>query len=253
MGSYYTPGRNSRCFSPTATEPFALSRSKIDLFLKCARCFYLDRRLGIGQPPGFPFTLNNAVDTLLKKEFDAHRAKGEPHPMMVASGIDAIPFQHAKLEEWRDARRAGIRCLHEASNLVLHGGIDDVWVNPQGELILVDYKATSKTSPVTLDADWQISYKRQIEMYQWLFRRNGFIVSNTGVFVYCNGDTSKEGLFGRLEFDIKILTYEGNDSWIERALLDARECLMKNTWPKMAEDCDYCRYRKAIKVITPST
>ena len=30
----------------------------------------MDRRLGIAQPPGFPFNLNSAVDNLLKNEFD---------------------------------------------------------------------------------------------------------------------------------------------------------------------------------------
>jgi hypothetical protein len=59
-----------KIFNPESKEPFELSRSKIDLFLECARCFYLDRRLGIGRPDSFPFTLNNAVDALLKKEFD---------------------------------------------------------------------------------------------------------------------------------------------------------------------------------------
>ena len=50
-----------------------ISRSKIDLFLECPRCFYLDVVKKIKRPPGFPFNLNNAVDMLLKKEFDRHR------------------------------------------------------------------------------------------------------------------------------------------------------------------------------------
>ena len=49
---------------------YKLSRSKVDFFLNCSRCFYMDRRLGIAQPPGFPFNLNSAVDNLLKNEFD---------------------------------------------------------------------------------------------------------------------------------------------------------------------------------------
>lgn len=53
-------------------EPFKISRSKIDLFLNCPRCFFMDRVLGISQPPGYPFSLNSAVDHLLKKEFDIH-------------------------------------------------------------------------------------------------------------------------------------------------------------------------------------
>ena len=32
----------------------------------------------------------------------------------------------------------------------------------------------------TLDKEWQNGYKRQMEFYQWLLRKNGFKVSNIG-------------------------------------------------------------------------
>ena len=134
MSQYYNSKRSKNLFDPKATEPFKLSRSKIDLFLECPRCFYLDRRLGIGRPPSFPFNLNSAVDTLLKKEFDIHRANGSAHPMMKTYGLDAVPYRHDKIEEWRDALRRGITFLHKPTNLIITGGVDDVWVNPQGEL-----------------------------------------------------------------------------------------------------------------------
>jgi hypothetical protein len=44
--------------------------------------------------------------------------------------------------------------------------------------IVVAYKATSKKGEVSLDAHWQVSYKRQMEIYQWLLRKNGLPVSN---------------------------------------------------------------------------
>jgi RecB family exonuclease len=187
MTQYYKPNRTFGLYNPSDSKPFRISRSKIDLFIKCPRCFYLDRVLGIGQPPGFPFSLNSAVDKLLKKEFDIHRAKHTAHPLMEAYGLDAVPFEHEKMDEWRDSLKRGITYLHQTTNLLITGGVDDVWVNPQGELIIVDYKSTSKESEVNLDAEWQDGYKRQMEVYQWLFRKNGFKVSDTGYFVYCNG------------------------------------------------------------------
>ncbi len=48
MSDYYNPQRTRNLYDPASKEPFRLSRSKIDLFLECARCFYLDRRLGVG-------------------------------------------------------------------------------------------------------------------------------------------------------------------------------------------------------------
>lgn len=255
MSKYYKPHRTRGVYDPlrhgsgqaNSAEPFRLSRSRLDLFLNCPRCFYLDRRLGTDRPPGFPFSLNSAVDTLLKKEFDIHRAANTAHPLMKTYGIDAVPFAHEKMDEWRDALRRGITYLHKDTNLLITGGVDDVWVNPQGELLIADYKATSKEDEVTLDADWQIGYKRQMEIYQWLFRKNGFKVSETGYFVYCNGDTDKVAFDGKLEFNIKIIPYKGDDTWVERAIRDAHACLNADAPPEPGADCDYCAYRAAVK------
>jgi len=241
MSQYYKKSNN--IFNPESKTPFKLSRSKIDLFMECPQCFYLDRRLGIGRPPGFPFTLNSAVDSLLKKEFDLYRKDQTIHPFIEEFGIDAIPYQHKDIDTWRNTFK-GIEYLHTPTNLLITGAIDDIWINPKGEVIIVDYKATSKTSEVNLDAEWQRGYKRQMEIYQWLFRKNGFNVSPTGYFVYCNGDTGKPYFDKKLEFDIKVIPYTGDDSWIEGALMDIKKCLMGDKIPEMNQDCDFCNYRK---------
>jgi len=162
-------------------------------------------------------------------------------------GIDAVPLAHTKMDEWRDSLRRGITTKIDGSNVLVTGGVDDVWVNPQGEYHIVDYKATSKDAEVTLDAEWQDGYKRQMEIYQWLFRKNGHKVSSIGYFVYCNGDTDKEAFDGRLEFNIKIIPYTGDDSWVEKTVLSAIECLNNSSLPDSGADCDFCKYREAVK------
>lgn len=166
MSQYYIPNRTRNLYEPNSSELFRLSRGKIDNFIKCPRCFYLDRRLGVAQPPGYPFSLNSAVDKLLKKEFDIHRAKGTRHPLMEKYNIDAVPLAHEKIDEWRDSLHGGITVRVDDTNIVITGGVDDMWVSPSGEYIVVDYKATSKEEEVTLDAEWQDGYKRQMEIYQ---------------------------------------------------------------------------------------
>ena len=117
-----------------------------------------------------------------------HRKQGTPHPLMDSYGVDAVPFEHKDMDTWRDAFK-GVETFHKSTNFIVFGGVDDVWQNNKGEkeLIVVDYKATSKTEEVNLDAEWQNGYKRQMEVYQWLFRQNNFKVSDTGYFVYANG------------------------------------------------------------------
>lgn len=248
MSQYYNPNRKRNIYDPNSPELFRLSRGKIDNFITCPRCFYLDRRLGVAQPPGYPFSLNSAVDKLLKKEFDIHRAKGTRHPLCDKYGIDAIPLAHEKIDEWRDSLRGGITVRVDGSNVVITGGVDDMWVTPTSEYIVVDYKATSKDGEVSLDAEWQDGYKRQMEIYQWLFRKNGFKVSDTGYFVYCNGNTDTEAFDGKLEFEIKLIPYTGNTDWVESTVLKAIECLKGDVIPESGEDCDFCKYRQAVRV-----
>ncbi|MBI5126651.1 MAG: PD-(D/E)XK nuclease family protein [Candidatus Taylorbacteria bacterium] len=244
MSDYYMAKKTRGIYSPSSSEPFRLSRSKIDLFTECPRCFYLDRRLGVGRPPGFPFTLNSAVDALLKKEFDIHRKAQSSHPLMEQYAVDAVPFQHKDMEIWRENFK-GVQAIHEPTNFLITGAVDDVWINPKQELIVVDYKSTSKDTEVNLDAEWQDGYKRQMEVYQWLLRQIGFEVSSTGYFVYANGQKDRKAFDGKLEFDITLIPYTGSDDWIEPTLKTIKACLDDDRVPLAGEHCDYCAYRQA--------
>ena len=246
MSKFYNPKRSRNIYDPKAEKPFKLSRSKIDLFLQCPRCFYIDRRLGVGRVPGFPFNLNNAVDTLLKKEFDHYRAKNRNHPLLEKNGVDARLAAHRDLDRWRQNSN-GIQYLHRPSNLLVFGAIDDLWVNSQNEYIVVDYKATSKNEKITnVSLGWQIGYRRQMEVYQWLLRMNGYSVSRTGYFVYCNGQTDREMFKETLEFDITLIPYKGDDSWVVKAVNDIHACLMQGDIPDAKDGCDHCAYRAAV-------
>lgn len=167
---------------------------------------------------------------------------------MVENKVDAVPFQHEELEKWR-ANFTGVQYVHKPTNFLVTGAIDDVWVNPEGTLIVVDYKSTSKTAGVSIDEDWQDSYKRQMEVYQWLLRQNGFKVSDTGYFLYCNGLTTPDKFDKTLTFDISLLPYKGSDQWIEKTLMDIRECLLQDVPPDPSVECDYCNYLSAINEV----
>jgi hypothetical protein len=231
-------------FDPASKEPYTFSRSKIEFYKECPRCFWLEARYGIGRPSSFPFTLNNVVDELFKKEFDIHRAAGEPHPLMKTYGIDAVPMADERLEEWRDALKRGIKYHDPETNLILRGGIDDIWQGKNGEVYIVDYKATGGKDEVTLNDEWKDGYKRQAEIYQWLFRQNGFTVSDTAYFVYANAQNDRKAFDGTLEFDIAILPYEGNAAWVGQTLKDIKAVLISDAIPAPGEACEYCPYRE---------
>jgi CRISPR/Cas system-associated exonuclease Cas4 (RecB family) len=223
-----------------------LSRSKIDAFLECPRCFYLDNVLGTKRPSGPAFTLNVAVDTLLKREFDVYRKKKTPHPLMRAYGIDAVPFEHRDLDVWRDAF-SGIEHLHASTGLCVSGAVDDIWVTSNNELIVVDYKATAKTTDIRTidDVSWGKQYARQISVYQWLLTQNGFTVSLTGYLVYANGNAEADGFNDTLSFRTTLVPITGDTDWIENALARIKETLTSDSFPESGPDCEYCPYREA--------
>ena len=242
MPRYYIPG---------STEPFKISRSKIELFMQCPRCFYLDRRLGVSRPPGFPFTLNSAVDRLLKTEFDDYRKREAQHPILEDYKVDARPVKHQQLDSWRNNFK-GVQFFDATTNMLIFGAIDDLWINSAGEYLVVDYKATSKDEDIIdLNKDWQDGYKRQMEIYQWLLRKNDLPVSNIGYFLYCNGKSDKDYFNKKLEFDVNLIAYRGNDSWINDVLINIHSCLNSSNIPNPSNSCDYCKYISEVNNVNP--
>ena len=191
--------------------------------------------------PGF--TLNLAVDELLKKEFDLLRKKRQAHELMKKYKIDAIPFSHPDIDTWRN-NFIGKRYLHEGTNLLIFGAIDDLWINKKDELIVVDYKATSTTKEISLDDKWKQNYKKQLEVYQWIYKKSGFKVSKTGYIVYANASKNKVKFDGKLEFELTIHPHKGDTSWIEPTIFEIKKTLDSDNLPAPGAECEYCSYRE---------
>lgn len=205
-------------------------------------------KLGISRPSIPGFSLNNAVDILLKREFDLLRKDGKPHELMKKFHIDAIPFKHEDLNTWRENFK-GKQYLHKASNLLITGAIDDIWINPKEELLIVDYKSTSTEKGISLEDKYKQGYKKQMEIYQWIFRKSGFNVSDIGYFVFANAGKNRESFDAKLEFELSIIPYKGNSGWVEPIIFEIKKCLDSDSLPDSNEDCEFCNYRLQIKDI----
>jgi len=239
-------------YSKKAKAPFRISRSKIELFTECPRCFWLETVKGIKRPDTPPFLINSAVDQLLKAEFDVYREKDEQHPWQIEFKVDAKPYANEKLDEWRE-NFVGVQFEHTPSNLVIFGAVDDIWVNPKGELMVVDYKATAKDKEITElgpVGGWHDVYRRQMEVYQWLLRQLGFTVSDTGYFVYANGIAKKDGFFNKVEFRTNVFPYTGDSSWVEKRITDLKNVLEQGDIPEVGTRCTYCPYARARTELT---
>ncbi len=227
-------------------EKWRLSRSKIDFFFECPRCFYLDNKLGTKRPSFPSFNLNIAVDELFKKEFDIHRQAGSQHPIMEKYGIDAVPFAHKNMDTWRDPF-VGVEYKEPVTGLTVSGGVDDIWVKPDGTLIIVDYKSTSKAGSITAlsDSPWDLQYTRQLGVYRWLLEQNGFTVDSVGYLVYANASKDEDAFDDMLTFETTLVSVPTEVDWILPALRDIKTTLDSKDIPAIGHSCEFCPYREA--------
>ena len=237
-GSLYQKGTN---------EVFKISRSKFSNFLDCSRCFYLERVKGLKDPSMPGWALNTAVDELLKKEFDHYRHTQKPHPFVVKNKLNFIPFQHEKIDYWRDALRGGIAFRDVDTNLEIHGGVDDIWFNPDNkELVVVDYKAQSKEGTVEtvdyLENQYHQGYKTQMDIYVYILRQMKFKVSDTAYFLVCNGLKTPDKFDSTLHFDLTLVPYKTNDSWVKNKIIDMKKILESKDVPELNKYCEKCAY-----------
>lgn len=217
-----------------------LSRSKIELFLECPRCFHEDVVKGNRRPSSPPFTLNNAVDTLFKREFDWHRTDQTPHPLFATVGLDAIPLRDDRMDAWRNNFR-GVRWLDAETGWTLYGAVDDLWLLADGQLAVADYKATAKNDAPTA-ATLYPAYRRQAEIYQFLVEQQGFEVSNRAWFVYTNGIKDADGFEDVLRFRTVLVPHDGRRDWVLGAFRDAVALVESGVVPPSGEKCDCCRF-----------
>jgi len=269
--------RHRGVYEPRNPSPYELSRSRIETFIKCKACFWLQQLHRVSPPEMPAFTINTTTDILLKRDADNVRGKSAL-PIWEANGLGhMIPFEHEDLENWANSLHYGkddtyFNFVHEESNIKMGGGLDDVFLNTEtGQIHIVDYKSTAQGTrspekyvkkPVSLDDPWKVSYKRQMDMYVWVARNKGFDVSNTGYFVYV--DAQHKDIVGMLtdadpakawmEFETSIIPYEADPTWVEPTLLEIKQFLdNQETCPPHVpkgdnySGCDNGRYLEAVK------
>jgi len=223
-----------------------LSRSTIERYISCPRCCVLEKKYEI-KPPALPFTLNIAVDNLFKNEFDFYRKKQIPHPLFIQNNIDAIPFLHKNIDIWRSNFK-GLKYISKKYEYEFVGAIDDVCQKRNGELVVIDIKATSRNNfdwnETFQKYEYPKAYKRQLEMYQWLFKKNGFKVANEAYIIYFNGKKNEKFFNNKLEFDSHLIKLNCSTDWVENKIIETVQLLKSSSFPNPSFNCQQCNYLK---------
>lgn len=242
--------RESTVYTPGQTEDFTISRSKLTDFRKCKQCFYLDRVRGLVYPSTPGWTLNARTDQLLKKEFDECREKQIPHRLMEEHDLTHIvPFKHQDMDRWRNSMHQGLRARFQSTNIILHGGVDDVWWDTKTEqVIVVDYKSQANKNQVNPDTYLYSTYRQwyaeQMDFYAYLLQEMGFDVSGTAYFYVCNEKGDAPGFHGKLTFEETLVPYKWNSDWIEPSVKEMIKTLNATEVPSGNMSCENCAYAR---------
>ena len=244
--------RPSSIYIPKQTNDFKVSRSKFEDFLKCPRCFYLDRVKGLVSPGMPSWSLNETTDLLLKKEFDRCREAQTSHRLLLKNGLDHIvPFKHDHMDQWRDSLRHGLIARFKDTNIILSGGVDDIWQDTiTKELIVVDYKSQASVNEVEhqsyLDSGFHESYKHQMDFYNYLLGLMGYKTADTSYFLVVNANRSADEFNGLMQFSETLVPYKHDTSWIESKVFEMIDCMNHEKVPINHPSCEGCAYTKQI-------
>jgi hypothetical protein len=240
--------RSSSIYTPNQLDDFKISRSKFSDFLTCKRCFYLDRVRGIVSPSTPGWTLNETTDLLLKKEFDLCRERQIPHRIFERYDLNhVVPFQHEDMDKWRDSLHHGLKIKFKDTNILLQGGVDDIWLDKNSnKLIVVDYKSQANRNPVStedyLANVYHEGYKVQMDFYSYLLTEMGFDVSQVSYFYVCNADRGALSFDSRMNFEETLVPYEWDSSWIENMVWEMIDLINSEDLPDNNLSCENCAY-----------
>lgn len=221
-----------------------ISRSGLQLFLECQRCFWLNFHHKVKRPPGYPYTLSAAVDYMVKREFDGYREKGELPPVLALSGVeglkDAKLYNGDNFTEWRNNFK-GVSYFDEGLNAALYGAVDDVLEFSDGALAVVDYKS-SGSKEITIYGD----YQRQMDVYNWILKQKGYETYPEAFFVFYQVQKDENGFNNVLRFKEQVKPVKVNMEWVGGAFEKAVETARQDEPPiasgNSEKHCDHCHF-----------
>ena len=235
-----------KLYSNNSSRPFKLSRTKIDLFFECRRCFFLDQKFGVKRPHGTPLVLSNRIVEDFKKELNVCRVEKIIHSKVKELNKNLIPTSHSKLEEWKSSFK-GASFLDDSTNLLIYGIIDDIWwdrlTNKNHSVVI---KSNSKKNPMSYENIWP-GYWRQLSLYSYLLSKNHLTMSSTGILVFINTPTSMGQTKINSNFNLNIFEKILDFDWIEPTIKEIYKTLNNEKSPESSKKCKYCNYYYNIR------
>ena len=218
---------------------YKLSPSTLNLLKECPRCFWLQFNKGIKRPEGIFPSLPSGMDRILKIHFDRFMERGVLPPELCDNKEckDLKLFDDKELLEiWRNNRK-GIQ-WKDGEN-ILKGAVDNI-LKKGDKLIVLDYK----TRGFPLKEDTAEHYQDQLDIYNFLLRKNNFKTEDYAYLLFYHPKEVDEG--GNIIFNTDLVKMKIDVKNAEKIWKKALETL-EGEMPKPSEECEFCKWVELCK------
>ncbi len=211
---------------------YKLSPSSLSLLKDCPRCFWLAFNKGIKRPDSIFPSLPSGMDRILKEHFDRFMRKGELPPEL--SGLKGYKLfdDEEMLKVWRSNFK-GIPWTDRKGNL-FRGAVDNILVKGK-KLVVLDYK----TRGYPLKEDTHEHYQDQMDIYNFLLRKNGHETEEYAYLLFYHPHKVEEN--GHVCFNTDVVKIAVNVRNAERIFNEAVEVL-EGGMPDASKECGFCAW-----------
>lgn len=214
-----------------------LSKSALEKFKACPRCFWLEKTKGFKQPEGIRSGLPMGMDRILKGHYDSHRAINKMPEELATQlpGWTLFP-QQGYLDDMRNWRKG--LTVH-VGDYELSTALDDLVTN--GTLYaMCDYKTKAKA---TNEADTKKYYQTQADCYDLALNTNNYKTDGRAHFAYYYPKTVgfAKGADVMMGWECQLVTIAADPEAAKKLLIAAGKCL-EGPMPKPSGLCGYCFY-----------
>jgi RecB family exonuclease len=176
------------------------------------------------------------MDGILKAHFDRFMKKGELPPELrennMISGCRLFDDEE-KLKEWRNNFK-GLQYTDKKTGIMLHGAIDNLLVKGK-KLVVLDYK----TRGFPLKEDTHEHYQAQMDLYNFLLRKNGYETEDYTFLLFYYPSCVKET--GEVVFETFLKKIETSAEKGEKIFEEAMK-ILKGEIPDAADECEFCKW-----------
>lgn len=209
-----------------------LSPSSLNLLKDCPKCFWLQVNKGIKRPNGAFPSLPSGMDRILKSHFDSFRDRGMlPPELQKLEGVKLFDDVEL-LETWRNNRR-GIIWADEEGN-ILKGAVDNILQKGE-KFIVLDFK----TRGFPLKEDTHDHYRDQLDIYNFLLRKNGFETEDYAYLLFYHPKGVEED--GDVVFHKDLKKVDISIENAKKIFMEAIE-ILKGDMPDCGSECEFCRW-----------